>query len=72
MPKFQEHVTESLGDIAHYPKLGRCVYTAKLLLVNSPMTRPRIGGNWWVPRNLAATGPEQIILSAQVQWLPQK
>ena len=71
MSKFQEHVTEHLGDIAHYHKLGRCVNTAELLLVNAPMTRPLIGGNWWVPRILAATGPEQIILSAQVQWLPQ-
>ena len=71
MPKFQEHVTERLGDIAHYPKLGRCVYNAELLLVNAPMTRPWIGGNWWAPRILAATGPEQIKLSAQDQWLPE-
>ena len=67
MPNFQEHVTERLGDIAHYPKLGRCVYTAELLLVHAPMTRPRIGGNWLGPRILAATGPEQMILSAQGQ-----
>ena len=61
---------ERLGDIAHYPKLDSCVYSAELPLVNAPMTWPRIGGNWWGPRILAATGPEQIILSAQGQWLP--
>ena len=44
MPKFQEHVTERLGDKAHYPKLGICVYTTELPLVNMPMTWPRIGG----------------------------
>ena len=70
MPKFQEHVTERLGARAHYPKLGSCVYSAELPLVNAPMTWPRIGGNWWGPSFLAATGPEQIILSAQGQWLP--
>ena len=26
---------------------------------------------WWGPRILAATGPEQIKLSAQDQWLPE-
>ena len=70
-PKFQEDVMERLGARAHYPKLGNCVYSAELPLVNASMTWPRICGNWGGPRILAATGPEQIILSAQVQWLPQ-
>ena len=70
-PKFQEDVTERLGARAHYPKLGNCVYSTELPLVNAPMTWPRIGGNWWGPRILAATGPEQIILSAQGQWLSE-
>ena len=61
---------ERLGDRAHYPKLCSCVYSAELPLVNAQMTWPRIGGNWWGPRIMAATGPEQIILSAQGQWLP--
>ena len=61
---------ERLGNIAHFLKLGSCVYSAELPLVNAPMTWPRIGGNWWGPSFLAATGPEQIILSAQGQWLP--
>ena len=62
---------ERLGNIAHFLKLGSCVYSAELPLVNAPMTWPRIGGNWWGPSFLAATGPEQIILSAQGQWLPE-
>ena len=62
---------ERLGDIAHFLKLGSCVYPAELSLVNAAMTWPRIGGNWWGPRILAATGPDQIILSAQGQWLPE-
>ena len=61
---------ERLGDKALYPKLDSCVYSTELPLVNAPMTWPRIGGNWWGPSFLAATGPEQIILSAQGQWLP--
>ena len=69
MSKFQEHVTERLGARAHYPKLESCVYSAGLPLVNAPMTWPRIGGNWWGPRILAAIGPEQIILSAHRQRL---
>ena len=69
MPKFQEHVTKRLGARAHYPKLESCVYSAELPLVNAPMTWPRIGGNWWGPRILAATGGEQIILSAHRQRL---
>ena len=71
MPKFQEHVTERLGARAYYPKLGSCVYSAELPLVNAPMTWPRIGGNWWGPRILAATGGEQIILSAHRQRLTE-
>ena len=55
-PKFQEDVMERLGARAHYPKLGSCVYSTQLPLVNAPMTRPRIGG---------------ATLSAQVQWLPE-
>ena len=70
-PKFQEDVMERLVARAHYPKLGNCVYSAKLPLVNALMTWPWIGGNWGGPRILAATGPEQIILSAQGQWLPE-
>ena len=50
---------ERLGDKALYPKLDSCVYSTELPLVNAPMTWPRIGGNWWGPRILAATGPEQ-------------
>ena len=61
---------ERLGDKALYTKLDSCVYSTELLLMNAPMTWPRIGGNWWGPRIMAATGPEQIILSAQGQWLP--
>ena len=61
---------ERVGDEAHYPKLGSYVFSAELPLVNTPMTWPRIGGNWWGPRIMAATGPEQIILFAQDQWLP--
>ena len=60
---------ECLGDKAHYPKLGSYVCSAELPLVNTPMTWPRIGGNWWGPRILAATGGEQIILSAYRQRL---
>ena len=61
---------ERLKDIAHFAKLASCVYSVQLPLVNTAMTWPRIGGNWWGPSFLAATGPEQIILSAQGQWLP--
>ena len=70
-PKCQENVTERLGAKALYPKLGICLYSSELPLVNAPMTWPRIGGNWWGPSILAASGPEQIILSAQGQWLPE-
>ena len=56
MPKFQEHVTEHLGARAHYPKLGSCVYSAELPLVNARMTWPQICGNWWGPWILEATG----------------
>ena len=48
-------------------KIGSCVYSAKLPLVNANW--PWIGGNWWGPRILPATGPEQIILSAHRQRL---
>ena len=50
-------------------KIGSCVYSAELLLVNAPMTWPWIGGNWWGPRILPATGPDRIILSAHRQRL---
>ena len=71
MPKFQEHVTERLGARlrANYQKLESCVYSPELPLVNAPMTWPWIGWNWWGPRILAATGGEQIILSAHRQRL---